>query len=105
MIQSVSFKTAKQLLESEPNIAFLDVREEEEYISGHAAGAELFPVGAIDEASAAEQISGFDTPVLVYCRTGRRSLRAAHMLTALGYTRIYDLGSLAGWPYGITYGE
>lgn len=105
MIESVNFKQAKALLEREPETVLLDVREEEEYISGHAQGAELLPVGAIDERSAAEHIPSFDTPLLVYCRTGRRSRRAAYLLTELGYRRIYDLGSLTGWPYGITYGE
>lgn len=105
MIQPVDFRAAKQLLDQIPGILFFDVREEEEYISGHAVGAELFPVGTIDRVSAAERIPSLDTPILIYCRTGRRSLRAANTLESLGYKTIYDLGSLAGWPYGITYVE
>ena len=105
MIQPVDFRAAKQLLDETPDILFFDVREEEEYISGHAMGAELFPVGTISRSSAAERVPSYDTPILVYCRTGRRSRRAANTLEALGYQTIYDLGSLAGWPYGITYGE
>lgn len=104
MIQSVTFEEAKQLLDSDPACLLLDVREEEEYTSGHAVGAALFPVGAIDAVSAQAQIPAKDTPILVYCRTGRRSLQAAHILAGLGYTRLYDLGCLVGWPYGITYG-
>lgn len=104
MIQSVSFDEAKQLLDSNPDAVFLDVREEEEYISGHAVGAHLFPVGTIDASSAAAYIPSKSTPVLIYCRTGRRSHQAALTLESLGYTALYDLGSLAGWTNGITYG-
>ena len=42
-----------------------------------------------------------DTPVLVYCRSGQRSGEAAQKLAQLGYTRVYDIGSLVGWPYGM----
>ena len=41
------------------------------------------------------------TPVLVYCRSGYRSNVAAHKLEDYGYERIYDIGSLIGWPYGL----
>ena len=39
--------------------------------------------------------------VLVYCRTGRRSREAAQKLEELGYTEVYDMGGLVGWPYGL----
>ena len=99
--QKISFREAHELLEKEPSICFFDVREEEEYDAGHAAGAELFPLGTIDEESAAERIPGTDTPVLLYCRSGARSLQAALRLIEAGYTRVYDLGGLNGWPYGV----
>ena len=100
----ISFREAHELLEKEPDARFFDVREEEEYEAGHAAGAELFPLGTIDEESAAERIPDFDTPVLLYCRSGARSFQAALKLVSLGYTRVYDLGGLNGWPYGIDFG-
>jgi hypothetical protein len=28
---------------------------------------------------------------------------AAQRLACLGYTRVYDLGSLVGWPYGMAW--
>ena len=72
-----------------------------EYNLGHAKGALLFPVDSITRETAAEQIPAADTPVLVYCRSGQRSRLAAEKLAALGYTQVYDVGSLAGWPYGL----
>ena len=102
--RKISFREAHELLQTEPEICFFDVREEEEYDAGHASGAELFPLGTIDEESAAERIPGLDTPVLLYCRSGARSFRAALVLVELGYTRVYDLGGLNGWPYGLDFG-
>lgn len=102
--RKISFREAHELLEAEKNARFFDVREEEEFDAGHAAGAELFPLGTIDAESAAERIPDFDTPVLLYCRSGARSFRAALTLIELGYTRIYDLGGLNGWPYGLDFG-
>ncbi len=99
----ISFREAHELLETEPDARFFDVREEEEYDAGHAEGAELFPLGTIDEESAAERIPDPDTPVLLYCRSGARSFQAALKLVELGYTRVYDLGGLNGWPYGIVF--
>ena len=44
---------------------------------------------------------GKDSPALVYCRSGIRSRQAAEKLVQMGYTRVYNLGSLVGWPYGM----
>lgn len=99
--KKVSFAEAEEIIESRPERLIFDVREEEEYNLGHAKGALLFPVDSITRETAAEQIPATDTPVLVYCRSGQRSRLAAEKLAALGYTQVYDVGSLAGWPYGL----
>ena len=101
MIKRVTFAQAKEILDTRPGCVLLDVREEPEYITGHAVDAVLLPVDEITEKSAAEVIPTKDTDVLLYCRSGYRSNLAAQKLEALGYTRIYDIGSLIGWPYGI----
>ena len=99
--KKVSFAEAEEIIESRPERLIFDVREEEEYNLGHAKGALLFPVDSITRETAAEQIPAADTPVLVYCRSGQRSRLAAEKLATLGYTQVYDVGSLAGWPYGL----
>ena len=100
-VTKVSFETAQQLMDAHPDHRLFDVREEEEYVTGHAAGALLFPLDSMDAATAAQMIPEKDTPVLVYCRSGQRSGEAAQKLAQLGYTRVYDIGSLEGWPYGM----
>lgn len=101
MIEKVSFEKAKSLMDTLPEYILLDVREEEEYITGHAANSTLLPVDDIDELSANMLLPDKDVPVLLYCRTGRRSSEAAHKLENLGYKTLYDIGGLIGWPYGL----
>jgi len=103
LYKKVSFEEAKKLIDSENPHALLDVRENEEYVTGHADGAVCFPLGSIDEESAKKFIASKDTQVILYCRSGRRSLEAAQKLEALGYENIYDIGGLAGWPYGLSW--
>ena len=98
--RKISFAEAKEILDKDPEAVLLDVREEAEYITGHAVDAVLLPLDELDAASAAEAIPSHDTSVLVYCRSGRRSREAALILAELGYTEVYDIGSLIGWPYG-----
>ena len=97
--KKISFKEAKELLDNDPSAVMLDVRDEEEYITGHPAEAELLPIDSINEESIKEFLNTKDTPVMVYCRTGARSAEATEYLSSIGYTRVYDLGSMVGWPY------
>ena len=101
MASRLTFEEAHRFLQLHPEAILLDVREEEEYTTGHARDAELLPVDEIDGESADLVIGPKDTPVLVYCRTGRRSREAAQKLEELGYTEVYDMGGLVGWPYGL----
>ncbi|MBR4548485.1 MAG: rhodanese-like domain-containing protein [Oscillospiraceae bacterium] len=101
MIKKVSFAEAKRLLDELPERVLLDVREEEEYITGHAVDAVLLPVDTLNDETAMEAIPTLETPVLVYCRSGFRSAVAALKLDELGYETIYDIGGLVGWPYGL----
>jgi len=97
----VDFEEAKELIDHCPDLIILDVREEEEYITGHAVNAALLTLDDIDEYSAKAVIPDKNTPLLLYCRTGRRSKEAADKLEALGYNKIYDVGGLIGWPFGL----
>ena len=101
MMTKVTFSQAHDLLQLAPDALILDVREEPEYLTGHAVDALLLPVDEITAETAAELIPSLQTPVLVYCRSGRRSRRAARLLDALGYENLYDMGGLVGWPYGL----
>lgn len=107
MINYISFEEGKHILDTCPGSVLLDVRTEEEYGIEHAAGAVLLPqedLETMDEGEILEVLPDLDAPVLLYCRTGRRAALAAVKLEELGYTRLYNLGGLNGWPYGMEYG-
>ena len=89
------------MMDTQTDYLILDVREEDEYNSGHIPGATLFPVGSIDEQTAQQLIPDKDTLLLVYCRSGNRSKTAAAALAELGYTQVYEFGGINDWPYDI----
>lgn len=96
----ISQEEAKEMMDTQ-DVLILDVREQEEYDSGHIPDALLLPVGTITEESAAEVIPDKETTVLIYCRSGNRSKTAAKTLTELGYTNIYEFGGITTWPYEV----
>ena len=107
MIDYISFEEGKHILDTCPGSVLLDVRTEEEYGIEHAAGAILLPqedLETMDEGEILDVLPDLDAPVLLYCRTGRRAALAAVKLEEMGYTRLYNLGGLNGWPYGMEYG-
>lgn len=100
--KEISFDEAKKIIDNGGMI--IDTREETEFAQGHADGAELLPVDDITEGSAAWVIPDKDMPIITYCRTGARAILAAERLSELGYTKVYTIGSIVGWEYGIVHG-
>lgn len=98
--QQIPQEEAKEMMDTQ-EVIVLDVREQNEYDSGHIPGAVLLPVGTIDEDTAAAVIPEKDSTVLVYCRSGNRSKTASSALAELGYTNIYEFGGINSWPYEI----
>ena len=96
--EQITQEAAKEMMDTQ-EVIILDVREQDEYDSGHIPGAVLLPVGTIDENTAAEVIPEKDSTVLVYCRSGNRSKTASSTLADLGYTNIYEFGGINTWPY------
>ena len=96
--QQITQAEAKEMMDTE-EVIILDVREQDEYDSGHIPGAVLLPVGTIDGDTAAAVIPEKDSKVLVYCRSGNRSKTASSTLAELGYTNIYEFGGINTWPY------
>lgn len=96
--EQITQEEAKEMMDTQ-EVIILDVREQDEYDSGHIPGAVLLPVGTIDEDTAAEMIPEKDSTVLVYCRSGNRSKTVSTALADLGYTNIYEFGGINTWPY------
>jgi len=58
----------------QPGVVLIDVREESEWLDGHAKGALHLSRGII-EFRIQEHIADFNTPIVLYCGRGRRSSR------------------------------
>ncbi len=72
----------------------VDVREPDEYATGHVPGARLIPLGAL-AARVAELPR--DRTVFVMCASGNRSLRAATALAGMGVPATSVAGGTSAW--------
>lgn len=76
-------------------VQIVDCREPNEWVAGHLADSTLIPLDAI-----AFRKGDLDAqkPVIIVCRSGRRSLIAAEMLTRAGFANAKSLnGGLIAW--------
>jgi hydroxyacylglutathione hydrolase len=85
----------KGRLQSEPGLVVLDVRQPQEWASGHIEGA-LFITGA-ELPSRFDEVPR-DRPVAVICGSGYRSSVATSLLAHKGFTRVANvLGGMSAW--------
>ena len=91
--QSIDAKQAIHLLENDDNVTLLDVRTIEEFKSGHLRGATLIPVQALDK-NLGMLKQDKDKKIIVYCRTGSRSVSASRILEKNGFTPLNVKGGI-----------
>lgn len=72
----------------------IDVREDDEWRAGHAAGAEHLGKGVI-ERDIVSRVPDKGEELILYCGGGFRSALAADALQKMGYTRVLSLAG--GW--------
>jgi len=78
--------------ERTPNAVLLDVRERDEYRSGHIPGAVNVPLSEIGGIGISK-----DRPLFVYCLRGARSRRAVSALKQMGYADARSIGGIAAY--------
>lgn len=66
----------------------IDLREPNEWQTGHVAGAEHHPLGMVMDTLAEVD---HDTPLAIHCQSGIRSGIAASVLERMGFTDVIDL--------------
>jgi rhodanese-related sulfurtransferase len=129
-MKHISALKAWEVLQEEPNIAFIDVRSDMEFLFiGHPTGSVNIPwiqepdwiINPDFVRDVRKLILGgiIDTPehhavpVLLICRSGKRSAEAGHLLVENGFHRVYNIedgfegelnekhhrSSLAGWRF------
>ena len=87
---------ARQLKSDKPPVV-IDVRDPDEYRDGHIEAATNISRGFL-EFRVGTAVSDPNTPVVLYCQTGLRSLLAAKALKELGYQTVINLqGGYQKW--------
>jgi rhodanese-related sulfurtransferase len=102
-IRRISPVEAKALLDAQGYV-YLDVRSVPEFDAGHPAGAYNIPLAHAgpggmqpnpDFLAVVQASFPKDAKIVLGCKSGGRSLRAAELLQAAGYTHVVD--QRAGW--------
>lgn len=88
-------KVYEILITQKDNYIILDVRTKEEFDTGHLESAILIPV---DDLEARYGELSKSKPVIVYCKSGSRSAKAAAILVSKGFLQVYDMtGGIEAW--------
>jgi phage shock protein E len=84
-------------LSTKENVLIIDVRTPEEFQGGylpHAVNIDYYDNGF------KEKLAGLDTSktILIYCKSGNRSSKAATLMSGMGFKEIYELkGGIPVW--------
>jgi len=93
-MKEISVQELKEKLDKGEDFQLIDVREDFEYETSNIGGQHI-PLGGI--LIEAKKIS-HDKPVVVMCRSGKRSAAAIMQLEGKGYTNLSNLqGGILAW--------
>ncbi|MBK5969900.1 MULTISPECIES: rhodanese-like domain-containing protein [Thiorhodovibrio] len=95
----------EERLQENPDLLILDVREPYEFDAMRIAGSINVPRGILESAcewdyeeTLPELVEAREREVVVVCRSGNRSILAAHSMQVLGYSNVVSLQTgLRGW--------
>jgi molybdopterin/thiamine biosynthesis adenylyltransferase/rhodanese-related sulfurtransferase len=95
-IPQISVEELKRRLDAKENFFILDVREPHEYPIANL-GAPLIPVGDLEK-RVGELAAEKNRNIVVHCRSGARSQKAALILKNAGFTHVENLaGGILAW--------
>jgi rhodanese-related sulfurtransferase len=96
-VREVSIDDVKARLDRGDKFVLVDVREESEYAKDHLPAAIHLGKGII-ERDIEERVPELNTPLVLYCGGGYRSVLAADNLQKMGYTNVLSMdGGIRGW--------
>jgi phage shock protein E len=94
--KSISAKQAMEYIDKEKPF-ILDVRTPQEFYEGFIPGSKLIPLGQLAD-RVGEIATRKNRPVLVYCRSGNRSIAASQILLRNGFKKVYNMrGGIKAW--------
>jgi rhodanese-related sulfurtransferase len=100
-MKEVGAQEAHELLQSDPQVIYLDVRSVPEFEAGHAAGAINIPFMHFSPGAGmspnqefpavVEAVLARDAKYVVGCKTGGRSARACEMMSQMGFKSVTNI--------------
>lgn len=95
-VPTVSPEQAANMLSNKQAI-MIDVREQSEWDEQHIEGAIFIPLDQVE--SRMSEIAQYkDSPIIMQCRSGKRSKVAGGQLIDAGFTKVYNLdGGILAW--------
>ncbi len=97
IVQNINAKQLKEIIKDNTSIQLVDVRTQLETKGGIIESAAHIDFFASDFA---DRFTDFDKeqPIYLYCRSGKRSRRAATILEKKGFTNVFNLvGGYSAW--------
>lgn len=96
-VRELSVDEVKAKLDQGDSFLLVDVREDDEWKTGHAKGAIHLGKGII-ERDIERTIPDKDTTLVLYCGGGYRSALAADMIQRMGYKNVISMdGGIKAW--------
>lgn len=94
---SITTTALKEKLQQQPNTILLDVREPDERAAFNIGGI-FIPLGQIMSLQIDELEAHKNDEIICYCRSGKRSMQAAFMLEAMGFSNLVNVeGGMLAW--------
>ncbi len=93
-IREVTVAETRARIQANAEVRLIDIREDHEWETAHAAGAEHLGKGII-ERDIETTVPDKSTELILYCGGGYRSALAADVLQQMGYTNVYSMAG--GW--------
>ncbi|KAB3531828.1 rhodanese-like domain-containing protein [Alkaliphilus serpentinus] len=90
---------AHQVINNNPDVIIIDIRERNDYEKGHIRDATAIPY---KELKASLDQWNTDSTYLIYCNNGKDSMKASKLMAESGFPRVFTIvGGYKNWPYGI----
>ncbi|AUN99676.1 rhodanese-like domain-containing protein [Bacteriovorax stolpii] len=97
MIKEIDVQELKSKLDNKENFVFIDCREQEEWNEAHIEGATLIPLSTFQE-KYETVLTDKNAPIVVQCRSGKRSMNACMFLLSKGFSDLNNLeGGIMAW--------
>ncbi len=107
MIREIDARELKEKMDKGETYQFIDCREQNEWNEARIEGATLLPLSEF-EAKYQSVLTDKNKPIIIHCRSGKRSLNACMFLLSQGYSDLTNVeGGILGWineGYPVTQG-